>query len=214
MVAESGIRTADDIAKLAAAGYDAFLVSHETLMRQPEPAATLALLLGRQYTSELLAIGLKICANTNLDDAQLAAEMGCRRPRLRVRSQQAAGNGAQVASITPHLPHTVERVGRLSHAGCRNEIAGIAQQSGPHRHSASCRGSSPRLPRASEERFEGRISLHPDDPLQQVDTDGSSAATVSHQLAQLNADGVVDRRPHRLQSRPSHRRNRHHLQLG
>ena len=51
MVAESGIRTADDIAKLAAAGYDAFLVG-ETLMRQPEPAATLALLLGRQYTSE------------------------------------------------------------------------------------------------------------------------------------------------------------------
>jgi indole-3-glycerol phosphate synthase len=51
MVAESGIRSVDDIEKLSAAGYDAFLVG-ETLMRQPEPAATLALLLGRQYTSE------------------------------------------------------------------------------------------------------------------------------------------------------------------
>jgi indole-3-glycerol phosphate synthase len=51
MVAESGIRTADEIAKLSEVGYDAFLVG-ETLMRQPEPAATLALLLNRQYTSE------------------------------------------------------------------------------------------------------------------------------------------------------------------
>jgi indole-3-glycerol phosphate synthase len=48
MVAESGIRTADEIAKLSAAGYDAFLVG-ETLMRQPDPAAMLALLLGREY---------------------------------------------------------------------------------------------------------------------------------------------------------------------
>ena len=51
MVAESGIRTADDIVKLRAVGYNAFLVG-ETLMRQPDPAATLALLLDRQYTPE------------------------------------------------------------------------------------------------------------------------------------------------------------------
>ena len=48
MVAESGIRTADEIAKLHAAGYDAFLVG-ETLMRQPDPAAMLALLLDREH---------------------------------------------------------------------------------------------------------------------------------------------------------------------
>jgi indole-3-glycerol phosphate synthase len=52
MVAESGIRTAAEIASLRAAGYDAFLIG-ETLMRQPEPAATLALLLDREYSSEL-----------------------------------------------------------------------------------------------------------------------------------------------------------------
>jgi indole-3-glycerol phosphate synthase len=51
MVAESGIRSADDIAKLRAVGYDAFLVG-ETLMRQPDPSATLALLLDRQHTTE------------------------------------------------------------------------------------------------------------------------------------------------------------------
>jgi indole-3-glycerol phosphate synthase len=52
MVAESGIRSAEDIVRLRAIGYDAFLVG-EALMRQPDPAATLALLLDREYSSEL-----------------------------------------------------------------------------------------------------------------------------------------------------------------
>ncbi len=43
-IAESGIRTAEDIARLTHAGYDAFLIG-ETLMRQPDPAAALAQLL-------------------------------------------------------------------------------------------------------------------------------------------------------------------------
>ena len=51
-VAESGIRTAADIEQLMGIGYDAFLVG-ETLMRQPEPSAALALLLGRDYASEV-----------------------------------------------------------------------------------------------------------------------------------------------------------------
>jgi indole-3-glycerol phosphate synthase len=51
-VAESGIRTADDIAGLRAAGYDAFLIG-EALMRQPDPGAMLALLLDRDYSLDL-----------------------------------------------------------------------------------------------------------------------------------------------------------------
>lgn len=51
-VAESGIRTAEDIDHLRAGGYDAFLVG-EALMRQPEPAAALALLLNRDFSSEI-----------------------------------------------------------------------------------------------------------------------------------------------------------------
>jgi indole-3-glycerol phosphate synthase len=49
MVAESGIRTAEDISRLQDVGYHAFLVG-EALMRQPDPAAALALLLDREYS--------------------------------------------------------------------------------------------------------------------------------------------------------------------
>jgi indole-3-glycerol phosphate synthase len=45
-IAESGIRTNEDIVRLTQAGYDAFLIG-ETLMRQPDPAAALAQLLDR-----------------------------------------------------------------------------------------------------------------------------------------------------------------------
>jgi indole-3-glycerol phosphate synthase len=47
-VAESGIRSAEDIARLQAAGYGAFLIG-EALMRQPDPGAALALMLDRDY---------------------------------------------------------------------------------------------------------------------------------------------------------------------
>lgn len=45
-VAESGIHSHEDVARLRAAGYHAFLVG-EALMRQPDPGAALALLLNR-----------------------------------------------------------------------------------------------------------------------------------------------------------------------
>lgn len=51
MVAESGLRTSEEIAKLRSVGYDAFLIG-EALMRQPDPCATLALLLDREYSTE------------------------------------------------------------------------------------------------------------------------------------------------------------------
>jgi indole-3-glycerol phosphate synthase len=43
-VAESGISTSEDLAKLRAAGFDAFLIG-ESLMRQPDPGAALSALL-------------------------------------------------------------------------------------------------------------------------------------------------------------------------
>ena len=51
-VAESGIRSAEDIARLQAVGYSAFLIG-EAFMRQPDPGAALALLLDREYSVDL-----------------------------------------------------------------------------------------------------------------------------------------------------------------
>ena len=50
-VAESGIKSPGDVERLLEVGYDAFLVG-ESLMRQPDPAAMLALLMGVDYASE------------------------------------------------------------------------------------------------------------------------------------------------------------------
>ncbi|QHS53307.1 indole-3-glycerol phosphate synthase TrpC [Edaphobacter sp. 12200R-103] len=52
-VAESGLRGAEEIAKLRDAGYDAFLMG-ETLMRQPDPGVALAELLRHGYSERVL----------------------------------------------------------------------------------------------------------------------------------------------------------------
>jgi indole-3-glycerol phosphate synthase len=49
-VAESGISTLDDIARLRTAGFDAFLIG-ESLMRQPDPGAALAALIVSPVTT-------------------------------------------------------------------------------------------------------------------------------------------------------------------
>jgi indole-3-glycerol phosphate synthase len=48
-VAESGISTAEDLSRLRAAGFEAFLIG-ESLMRQSDPGAALAGLLASQHT--------------------------------------------------------------------------------------------------------------------------------------------------------------------
>ncbi len=133
---------------------------------------------------------IKICANTNLEDAQLAAEMGADALGFVFAPSKRQVTAAQVADITPHLPRTVELVG-VFHTQDANEIAAIAKETGLTAIQLHG-GSNPALAEELQRRFEGRISL-----IQtihwQVDADGSNAATVSHQLAQLNADGVIDR---------------------
>jgi indole-3-glycerol phosphate synthase len=49
-VAESGIRNGEDMLRLRAEGYDAFLIG-ESLMRQPDPGAALAEMLGRSLAA-------------------------------------------------------------------------------------------------------------------------------------------------------------------
>ena len=54
---------------------------------------------------------IKICANTNLADAQLAAELGADAVGFVFAPSRRRMNAAQVAEITPHLPSTLLTVG-------------------------------------------------------------------------------------------------------
>ena len=67
---------------------------------------------------------IKICANTNLADAQLAAELGADAVGFVFAPSKRQVTAAEVAQITPHLPTHVERVGvfpALSQKRSRNK---------------------------------------------------------------------------------------------
>ena len=54
---------------------------------------------------------VKICANTNLHDAQLAAELGADAVGFVFAPSKRQVTPEEVAEITPHLPDSVEKVG-------------------------------------------------------------------------------------------------------
>ena len=72
---------------------------------------------------------IKICANTNLEDAQLAAQLGADAVGFVFAPSSRQVTPQQVARITPHLPPHVERIGVFP-ALSADEIAQHARQSG------------------------------------------------------------------------------------
>ncbi len=132
---------------------------------------------------------IKICANTNLDDAQLAAELGADAVGFVFSPSTRQVTAAQVADITPHLPTSVERVGVFP-ALAAEEIAQAAQEAGltaVQLHG----GFNQALVRQLHGIFGGRVKL-----IQtlhwQVDKDGANAG-VAQQLKALASEGLVDR---------------------
>ena len=81
---------------------------------------------------------IKICANTNLEDAQLAAELGADAVGFVFAPSPRQVTAPTCRDITPHLPDGVERVGVFP-ALEAEEIARIAQESGLHSSPASRR---------------------------------------------------------------------------
>ena len=133
---------------------------------------------------------IKICANTNLDDAQLAVDLGADALGFVFAPSTRQVTAADVARISPHLPPSVERVG-VFYTQSADEIAGIATEAGltaVQLHG----GVNPALTAELNERFEGGLGI-----IQtvhwHVDQGGASAAAVSRQLEEIEAGGIVDR---------------------
>jgi phosphoribosylanthranilate isomerase len=72
---------------------------------------------------------IKICGNTNLDDASLAAQLGADALGFVFAPSPRQVTAFQVAAITPHLPSHVERVG-VFHSRDAGQIAAIARDAG------------------------------------------------------------------------------------
>jgi phosphoribosylanthranilate isomerase len=72
---------------------------------------------------------IKICGNTNLEDAQLAAQLGAHAVGFVFAPSPRQITAAQVAAITPHLPSHVERVG-VFHSSDAQQIAAIVHEAG------------------------------------------------------------------------------------
>jgi phosphoribosylanthranilate isomerase len=133
---------------------------------------------------------IKICANTNLEDAQLAAEFGADAVGFVFAPSPRQVTAAEVARITPHLPESLESVGVFPALEAQ-QIVDIAQECGLNTVQLQG-GLSFELMRQLDEIFNGQVRL-----IQtvhwQVDADAASAAVVAQQLRQIDADGLAGR---------------------
>jgi phosphoribosylanthranilate isomerase len=133
---------------------------------------------------------IKICANTNLDDAQLAAELGADAVGFVFAPSVRQVTAAQVAQITPHLPDSAERIGVFPALEAQ-EIAEAADEAGLNAVQLHG-GVNLALLRQLHTIFDGRVKL-----IQtvhwNVGVDGASATTVAQQLSEIAAEGLADR---------------------
>jgi indole-3-glycerol phosphate synthase/phosphoribosylanthranilate isomerase len=123
-ISESGIHSAEDIARLSAAGFTAFLVG-EHLMKSGDPAAAVRkLLAGQVAKSDMI---LKICGITNQEDADAATAAGAtaigfnfyaRSPRYispeRAAGIATAGGVRRVGVFVNESRERVEAVARIA----------------------------------------------------------------------------------------------------
>jgi phosphoribosylanthranilate isomerase len=100
---------------------------------------------------------IKICANTNLADAQLAAELGADAVGFVFAPSRRRMNAAQVAAITPHLPDSVLTVGVFATTDA-DEITRSVRES--HLQAAQLHSDpNPELITRLNDAFEGHVRL-------------------------------------------------------
>jgi phosphoribosylanthranilate isomerase len=133
---------------------------------------------------------IKICANTNLADAQLAAELGADAVGFVFAPSKRQVTIAEVARITPHLPAHVERVGVFP-ALPAEEIAQHAQQAGltaVQLHGGLNLAQLQRLHQLLDGEAKIIQTVH-----WQIDAENTSAAVVGQQLKEIAEQGIVHR---------------------
>jgi phosphoribosylanthranilate isomerase len=143
---------------------------------------------------------VKICGNTNLDDAQMAAQLGADAVGFVFAESKRQVTSAQVAAITPYLPPHVERVGVFSSRDAE-QIASIAIKAGlttVQLHG----GLDESLAQQLAEKFKGSLriiqTLHwtVSNPLPHTPTNpmtDSPAALLAAQIERIARMGFTDR---------------------
>ena len=132
---------------------------------------------------------IKICGNTNLKDAQLAAELGADALGFIFAPSKRQVTAAEVASITPHLPQHIECVGVFdSHNP--DEIAAITRQAGLTAIQLHG-GLDQSLVNRLHEIFEGKVNLI--QTIHWTINSPDSAATVAAQLEEIRSAAIVRR---------------------
>jgi phosphoribosylanthranilate isomerase len=133
---------------------------------------------------------IKICANTNLEDARMAAELGADAVGFVFAPSRRRVTAKEVAQITPHLPTNVERIGVFDSLYAE-EIAAAVREAGltaVQLHG----GGELVLAKRLNELFEGRVGL-----IQtvhwSVDEGDESANAVRQRLSAIEAASGIER---------------------
>jgi phosphoribosylanthranilate isomerase len=133
---------------------------------------------------------IKICANTNLDDAQMAAELGADAVGFVFAPSRRRVTSKEVAQITPHLHAKVERIGVFDSLYAE-EIAAAVREAGltaVQLHG----GGEPVLAKRLNELFEGKVRI-----IQTVhwavEEGGESAKSVRQRLCAIEAGSTIER---------------------
>jgi phosphoribosylanthranilate isomerase len=138
---------------------------------------------------------IKICANTNLEDAQLAAELGADAVGFVFAPSSRQVTAADVARITPHLPEGLECVGVFPSLEAQ-QIADIAQECGLTTVQLQG-GVNLELVRQLDEIFNGQVKLIQTVHWQVDDAAASAAAAsasvIAEQLRQVAAQDLIGR---------------------
>ncbi|HME57621.1 MAG TPA: phosphoribosylanthranilate isomerase [Terracidiphilus sp.] len=132
-----------------------------------------------------MSIWIKICGNTSLEDALLAAEAGADAVGFVFAPSPRRVTAEQVAAIVPRLPATVERIGVFVDAGVEEIVSTVKAcgLTGVQLHF----DAEPELPARLRERLGAEVRI-----LCMIHFDEQTAAQCAARLAEYESNPYVD----------------------